>query len=85
MQVVMLTLPHLALQCPDAHILLVKLLLLESDPLHQIVNAFVLTLQHQLREKPTQKNQMFSFWSSLLHSACAYNVALSFTATEVTR
>lgn len=51
---VIVTLPHLTLQGPDAHILLVKLLLLESDPLHQIVNAFVLSLQHQLVEQNTK-------------------------------
>jgi len=44
-------LPHLTLQGPDAHVLLVKLLLLESDPIHQLVDAFVLSLQHQLTEK----------------------------------
>lgn len=47
---VMAALPHLTLQRPDAHVLLVELLLLESDPLHQLIDASVLTLQHQLTE-----------------------------------
>lgn len=45
------SLAHLTLQGSDAHVLLVQLLLLESDPLHQIINAFVLSLQHQLKKQ----------------------------------
>lgn len=36
--------PHLTLQRPDAHVLLVQLLLLEPDPLQQIIDAPVLVL-----------------------------------------
>lgn len=48
---------HLTLQRPDAHVLLVQLLLLESDPLQQIIDASVLVLQHHLKTR----SHMFFF------------------------
>lgn len=42
---------HLTLQRPDAHVLLVELLLLESDALQEVVDASVLRLEHQLRRR----------------------------------
>lgn len=66
---VIVTLSHLTLQRPDAHILLVKLLLLESDPLHQIINAPVLGLQHQLTEKQHNGIIFLAFYQ-LYSAAC---------------
>lgn len=42
---------YFTLQGPDAHVLFVKLILLKSDALHQIINSSVLGLQHELTEK----------------------------------
>lgn len=62
------SLPHLTLQRPDAHILLVKLLLLEPDPLHQIIDASVLSLQHQLTKKIAHTEHMFSVLSTFFYT-----------------
>jgi len=43
--------PHLTLQGSDARVLLVELLLLQLDSLHQVVDAFVLRFQHRLRKQ----------------------------------
>lgn len=42
---------YLALQRPDANVLLVQFLLLEPDALHQIINTSVLRVQHELRKE----------------------------------
>lgn len=57
--------PYLTLQRPDAHILLVQLLLLESDPVHQIIDSSILRLQHQLTIKTTQRHRMVSALSTM--------------------
>lgn len=56
--------PHLTLQRPDAYVLLVELLLLESDPLQQIIDASVLVLQHHLMTR-----HIFFFISFIPHSS----------------
>lgn len=42
--------PHLVLQGSDAHVLLVKFILLESDTVDQVINTFILSFQHPLKE-----------------------------------
>lgn len=42
--------PHLVLQGSDAHVLLVKFILLESDSVDQVINTFILSFQHPLKE-----------------------------------
>lgn len=52
--------PHLILQRPYAHVLLVELVLLGSDPLQQIIDASVLVLQHHLITRNMFFNQLYS-------------------------
>lgn len=61
--------PHLILQRPYARVLLVELLLLESDPLQQIVDASVLVLQHHLSTGGSGFSEQTSFlFAVVLHA-----------------
>lgn len=70
---------HLTLQRPDAHVLLVELLLLESDALQEVVDASVLRLEHYLgrRNRRTTNNQHVSVMVSVYRAVHTY-VQLAF-------